>query len=83
MSDKGVIELENVVKPLSRKYIAGKIIEAESKIDMLNSLEKKELEFFRKDYYFEIDGFSKENQDKISLSSFNKDAGWTVQGIFL
>ncbi len=75
LSDKGVIELENVVKPLSRKYIAEKIMEAESKSDMLNNLEKKELEFFRKDYYFEIDGFSKENQDKVSLSDFDKDAG--------
>ena len=50
-------------------------MEAESKADMLNNLEKKELEFFRKDYYFEIDGFSKENQDKVSLSDFDKDAG--------
>ena len=75
LSDKGVIEIENVVKPLSRKYIAGKIIEAEGKSDMLNSLEKKELEFYRQDYYFEIDAFRDENKDKVSLSYFNKDAG--------
>ena len=75
MADKGVIELQNVVKPLSRKYIAKKIIEVENNSNKLNSLEKKELEFYRKDYYFEIDGFNKENQDKVNLSYFSKDAG--------
>ena len=79
LSDKGVIEIENVVKPLSRKYIAGKIIEAESKPGMLNNLEKKELEFFRKDYYFEIDGFSKGSQDKTNISDFDKDPGGRIR----
>ena len=40
---------------------------------MLNGLEKEELAFFEKDYYLEIEGFSKKNEDKKSLNYFEKD----------
>ena len=74
LSIKGIIEFDDLVKPLSRKYIAEKITEAEKKIQMLNSLEKKELEFYKKDYFQEIDGFGKKNIDKKYLTVFGKDS---------
>ena len=51
LSSKGIIVFNDLVKPVSRKYIAGKIVEAGNKISMLNSLEKEELEFYKKDYF--------------------------------
>ncbi len=74
LSIKGIIEFDDLVKPLSRKYIAEKITEAEKKIQMLNSLEKEELEFYKKDFFQEIDGFDKKNIDKKYLTVFGKDS---------
>ncbi len=74
LSIKGIIEYDDLVKPLTRKYIAEKLIEAESKFQMLNNLEKEELEFYKKDYFLEIQGFDKKNEDKKFLSFFGKDS---------
>jgi len=73
LSQKGIIEVDNLVKPLSKKYIADKLIEAKNKIDFLTDLEKDELKFFEKDYFFEIQGFDERNVDKKSLSYFEGD----------
>lgn len=72
LSFKGIIELDDVVKPLSKKYISEKILEAKGKIDKLNNLEKEELDFFEKDYYLEIEGFSNRDGDRENLSYFEK-----------
>jgi hypothetical protein len=72
LSLKGIIELDDVVKPLSKKYISEKILEAKSKIDKLNNLEKEELVFFEKDYYLEIEGFGNKNENRKNLNYFEK-----------
>jgi hypothetical protein len=74
LGNKGIIEFDDLLKPLPRKYISEKILEAENKIQMLNNLEKEELEFYKKDYFLEIDGFDKKNEDKKFLSIFAKDS---------
>jgi hypothetical protein len=74
LSLKGIIEYNDLIKPLPRKYIAEKILEAEKKINELTGLEKKELKFFKKDYFIEINGFDKKNEDKQYLSYFKRDA---------
>ena len=74
LSNKGIIELADLVKPLTKKYISEKLIEAKSKFELLTELEKDELEFFEKDYFFEIKGFTDENKDKKYLSYFESDA---------
>ena len=73
LSQKGIIEVDNLVKPLSKKYIADKIIEAKNKLDLLTDLEKDELVFFEKDYFLEFQNFDKDNADKKSLSYFGGD----------
>jgi hypothetical protein len=73
LSDKGIIEFTDLVKPLSKKYISEKLIEVKNKIEMLTKLEKDELEFFEKDYFFEIHGFAEENINKKYLSYFEGD----------
>ena len=74
LSLKGVIEFSDVVKPLSKKYIYEKILEAKSKVNTLNNLEKQELEFFEKDYFLEQKIFDEENKEGENLSYFGKDA---------
>ena len=55
LSQKGIIVFEDQIRPLSKKYIAEKLIESENKSDQLSSLEKDELKFFKADYLNEID----------------------------
>jgi hypothetical protein len=74
LSLKGVIEFSDVVKPLSKKYIYEKILEAKNKANTLNNLEKQELEFFEKDYFLEQKIFDEENKEAENLSYFWKDA---------
>ena len=54
ISQRGVIEYNDLIKPLSRKYFAKKIIELDEKLDELTPLEKKELTFFKRDFHYEI-----------------------------
>ena len=69
LSQKGIIELNDLIKPLSRSYISRKLIDAGENIDMLTDLEKEELNFFEKEYFIELEYFNKKN-DNNSLSSF-------------
>jgi len=73
LSFRGIIEFTDLVKPLSKKYISEKLIEAKNKIEMLTELEKDELEFFERDYFLEIHGFVEENKNKKYLSYFEGD----------
>lgn len=73
LSQKGIIEVDNLVRPLSKKYIADKLVETKNKIDFLTNLEKDELKFFENNYFLEIQGFDESNVDKKSLSYFNVD----------
>ena len=49
LAQKGIIELNDQVKPLPRIYIAEKLLEADCE-KCLTPLEKEELEFYMKDY---------------------------------
>jgi hypothetical protein len=73
LSLRGVIEFSDVVKPLSKKYIYEKILEAKGKANMLSNLEKEELEFFEKDYFLEKEIYDEENEDGKNLSYFGMD----------
>jgi hypothetical protein len=51
-----IIEINSVVKPYSRLYISKKLQEADEKTDQLNKRQKKELEFYLKDFMKERGG---------------------------
>jgi len=55
LSQKSVIVFDDQVRPVSRKYIAQKLIEASEKLDQLTSLEKEELDFYNQDFKREFD----------------------------
>ena len=53
ISQKGIIEFDDLIRPLPRGYIGSKILEADSLSSQLTQLEREELEFFLKDYHHE------------------------------
>jgi hypothetical protein len=53
ISQKGIIEFDDLIRPLPRNYISSKLLEADSLSSQLTQLEQEELEFFLKDYYHE------------------------------
>jgi hypothetical protein len=73
LSQKGIFEFDNLVKPLPRKYIYEKLSEAEKNIDQLTSLEKEELNYFEREYFFEIKLAGDTTQYYKSSNFFGKD----------
>jgi len=73
LSQKGLIEYDDIVRPLTRKYIANKLLEAENLKDKLTSLEKDELDFFKKEFGRELDALNDTEFEKSSLSYLGKD----------
>ena len=53
VSQKGIIEFDDLIRPLPRTYISEKLLEADSLSSQLTSLERDELKFFLKDFYHE------------------------------
>ncbi len=72
LSTKGVIEYNDEIRPLSRKYIAEKLIEAEQNSGELTSVERDDLQFYKKDYYHELQFINNEKTDK-HLEYFSSD----------
>ncbi len=54
LAGEKVIELNAVVKPYSREFIAGKLAEADSSREWLNKRQKEELDFYLKDFNKEL-----------------------------
>ncbi|HSP87999.1 MAG TPA: hypothetical protein VLN45_07680, partial [Ignavibacteriaceae bacterium] len=52
LAQKGIIELNDQIKPLPRIYLAEKLLEADCE-KCLTPLEKEELEFYKKDFAYE------------------------------
>ncbi len=72
LSIKGVIEYNDELRPLPRKYLAEKLIEAEEHPGKLTAVEKDNLEFYKKDFYHEIWFIQNEKNEK-HLDYFSKD----------
>jgi hypothetical protein len=54
LSQKGVVEFNDQIRPVPRKYVAQKLLEATTKLNDLTTLEKEELAFYKKDYALEF-----------------------------
>ena len=71
LSTKGVIDYNDEIRPLPRKYIAEKLVEAESYPSLLSDVEKEDLRFYKKDYYHELVLLN--NEKNKNLNSFTED----------
>lgn len=72
LSTKGVIGYNDEFRPLPRKYIAEKLLEAEKQKNHLTEVELSDLEFYKKDYYNEIGFINKSEQDE-HIDFFSND----------
>lgn len=79
LSTKGIIEYNDEFRPLPRKYLAEKLLEAEKDQERLTSVDKDDLEFYKKDFYHEF-WFINNEKNKKNLDFFSEDpAGrWRV-----
>lgn len=75
LSQKSVIVFDDQIRPVSRKYIAQKLIEASEKSNLLTSLEKEELEFFNKDFKREFDFLNNIESDSSQMTLLGYDEG--------
>lgn len=76
ISQRGIIQLEDNMKPLSRVYISEKLFEIEANRSTLTPLEKKELDFYQKDFSIELNKFitsSHNDSTNSHLASPTKD----------
>ncbi|BDQ03213.1 hypothetical protein [Ignavibacterium sp.] len=74
LSQKGIIELDDQIRPLSRKYIAEKLSLLKQDTNKLTSLEVDELNFYLTDFGRELDLLSNTKVDKEKISSISKDS---------
>ena len=80
ISQKGIIEFDDLIRPLPRTYIAEKLLQADSLSAELTSLEKEELRFFLNDHYFE-EWLIKGNEDKkenLDYFSYDPSNRWRM-----
>jgi hypothetical protein len=79
LSTKGIIEYNDEFRPLSRIYLAEKLLEAEKHPELLTEVQMADLKFYKQDYYHEIWFIKNENNEK-HLDFFSSDpAGrWRV-----
>jgi len=75
LANNRLIEINDVIKPYSRSFIASKLIEARKHEQLLSKRQRKELLFYLHEYQFEIDG-------ALSLSNntdvFKKNKFWAT-----
>lgn len=75
LSQKSIIVFDDQVRPVSRKYIAEKLIEVSAKSDQLTSLEKDELDFYSRDFNREFDFINHVNTDSELMRVVGYDEG--------
>ena len=77
MSQKGLIDFQDIIRPLSRLYIAEQLLVLEKKSTELSTLEKNELKFYSQEFK-SIEGY---DTDKVHL--IKKDANKRLRGLFI
>ncbi|OGU74400.1 MAG: hypothetical protein A2V93_00310 [Ignavibacteria bacterium RBG_16_34_14] len=76
LSIKGIIVFNDELRPVSRKLIAEKLLEAESFIDELTVTEGEELIYYKKDFYPEILIILSSDEQETVFFKDDKDAGF-------
>lgn len=75
LSQKSIIVFNDQIRPVTRKYIAQKLLEVSEKSNQLTSLEKEELSFYSKDFKFEFDILNQTLIDSSSMKIIGYDEG--------
>lgn len=76
LSSKGIIEINDLIKPLPRKYIYEKLIQVELNSAKLTQVEKENLHFYLKDFNIEYN--DKQTEDNIIFFQEDKLHRWRL-----
>ncbi|MBK8946914.1 MAG: hypothetical protein IPM32_16820 [Ignavibacteriae bacterium] len=74
LAQKGIIKYDDLVKPISRKYVAEKLVEARANFSELTNLQKDELEFYESEYGYEV----KKKNSEFRIQNSEKELGEEV-----
>ncbi len=77
LSQKGLIDFQDIIQPVSRKQIAALLQELENKSAALSDIEKKELAFYQQEYR-PVAG-----TDSAKLRLIRKDSNKRLRGLFI
>lgn len=77
LSQKGLIDFQDIIQPVSRKQIAALLQELEAQSDKLSDIEKKELAFYQQEYR------PVEGTDSAKLQLIRKDTNGRLRGLFV
>ena len=69
MSQKGIINYNDFVKPISRKTVSQKLIIIRQKYNLLTNLQKEELKFYESEYGYEIEEESEKSKGKSEIKA--------------
>ncbi|MCD4732042.1 MAG: hypothetical protein K8R74_15655 [Bacteroidales bacterium] len=81
LANQKLIEINSVILPYSRKFIADKLVETELLSDQLNKRQLKELEFYKLEYKLEIDSFP--DYRKLNFFKKNKNLSTSINPLGL
>ncbi|MGH1363089.1 MAG: capsule assembly Wzi family protein [Calditrichia bacterium] len=73
LSQKGIVEFNDVVKPVGRDYIARKLLEAQEKSDELTAVDRDELNFLMREFNPEVERIAKKKPDGYEFGLLRKD----------
>jgi len=77
LSQKGLIDFQDIIRPISRNQIGNLLIELEGKSTQLSSVEKKELAFYLQEFRpIKVDDFGK-------IQFIKKDVNKRLRGLFI
>jgi hypothetical protein len=82
-----IVQLDDEVKPYSRKYISDLLIEIEKYKSELSDLERDELEFYKKEYAYELKDYLNErwflfsHSDSLFSLKFSPIAGYGLSSV--
>lgn len=74
LSQKDFFTFDDLIRPVSRQYIATKLLDAKDQYEHLTSLEKEELSFYLADFQREVELLTEEETEE-QFGYFGKDYG--------
>lgn len=77
LSQKGLIDFQDIIRPVSRTQITSLLLQLESKSAQLSAIEKKELTFYLQEFN-PIDG-----NDSAKMKLIKRDANHRLRGLFI
>lgn len=73
LAQKGVIEFNDVVKPIGRDYIAHKLLEAQENSDQLTDVDRAEIAFLMREFNPELERIANKKPDGYEFGLLRKD----------